>query len=144
MLITLWLSVSFDICALSLIDISFIKVRWKILLIISILIELTIIISANQFQNTFIIWKMKQSFGHLSDRSLSHYLFMRSNILIKRKLLKKRFDCENYFNKFDFLNHFKWSLFSMIIKTLSLSLRIFSIINESSILTFNIIEYAIK
>ena len=50
---------------------------------------------------------MKQSFDYLSDKSLSHYLFMRSNILIKRKSLKKRFDCESYFNKFDSLNHFK-------------------------------------
>ena len=32
---------------------------------------------------------------------------MKSNILIKFKLLKKQFNCENYFNKYDFLNHFK-------------------------------------
>ena len=50
---------------------------------------------------------MKQFFNHLNNKSLSHYLFIRSNILIKRKLSKKRFDCEDYFNKFDLLNHFK-------------------------------------
>ena len=50
---------------------------------------------------------MKQSFDHSNDRLLSHYSFMRSNILIKHKSLKKRSDCEGYFNKFDLLNHFK-------------------------------------
>ena len=50
---------------------------------------------------------MRQSFDYLNDKSLSHYLFMRSNISIKCKSLKKRFDCENYFNKFDSLNYFK-------------------------------------
>ena len=83
---------------------------------------------------------MKQSFDHLSDKLLSHYLFMRSNILIKHKSLKKRSDCENYFNKFDLLNYFKRLLSLRIIKTLSFSLKIFNIINESNTLTFNIIK----
>ena len=69
---------------------------------------------------------------------------MRSNISIKRKLLKKRFGYEIYFNKFDLLNHFKRLLFSTTIKTLSFSLKILNIINELSILTFDIIKYAIK
>ena len=101
-------------------------------------------IFANQSRNTFIIWKIKQSFDHLSDKSLSHYLFIRLNTSIKRKSLKKRFDYKSYFNKFDLLNHFKRLLFSTIIKTLSFSSRIFNIINESNILTFNIIKYEIK
>ena len=87
---------------------------------------------------------MKQSFNHLNDKSLSHYLFMRSNISIKCKSLKKRSDYENYFNKFDPLNHLKRLLFLITIKTLSLLLKIFNIINESSTLTFNIIKYEIK
>ena len=87
---------------------------------------------------------MKQSFDYLSDKLLSHYLFMRSNILIKYKSLKKRSDCENYFNRFDLLNRFKRLLSSIIIKTLSFSLRILNIINELNTLTFNIIKCAIK
>ena len=47
---------------------------------------------------------MKQSLNHSNDKSLSHYLFMRSNISIKRKLSKKRSGYENYF---DLLNYFK-------------------------------------
>ena len=69
---------------------------------------------------------------------------MRSNILIKRKLLKKRSGCEGYFNRFDSLNHFKRLLFSTIIKALSFLLRILNIINELNILTFNIIKYEVK
>ena len=87
---------------------------------------------------------MKQSFDHLSDKLLSHYSFMRSNISIKRKSLKKQFNYESYFNKFDRLNHCKRLLFSTIIKTLSLSLKTLNIINELNILTFNIIEYEVK
>ena len=87
---------------------------------------------------------MKRSFDHSSDKSLSRYLFMRSNTSIQRKLSKKRFDYENYFNRFDLLNYFKRLLFLIIIKTLSLSLKTFNIINELNILTFNIIEYEIK
>ena len=87
---------------------------------------------------------MKQFFDHLSDKSLSHYSFMRSNILIKYKSLKKRFDCKSYFNKFDPLIRFKRLLSSKTIKTLSFSSRILSIINELNTLTFNIIEYEIK
>ena len=87
---------------------------------------------------------MKQFFDYLNDKLLSHCLFMRSNILIKRKLLKKRSDYEGYFNKFDLLNHFKRLLSSIIIKMLSLSLKILNIINEINTLTFNIIKCAIK
>ena len=87
---------------------------------------------------------MKQSFDYLSDKSLSHYLFMRSNILIKHKSLKKRSDCENLFNKFDLLNYFKGLLSLRIIKTLSLLLKTLNIINESNILISNIIKYEIK
>ena len=87
---------------------------------------------------------MKQSFDYLNDKLLSHYLFMRSNILIKHKSLKKRSGCEGYFNKFDLLSHFKRLLSSMIIKTLSFSLKTFNIMNESNISIFNIIEYEIK
>ena len=87
---------------------------------------------------------MRQSFDHLNDKLLSHYLFMKSNISIKRKSLKKRSDCENYFNRFDSLNHFKRLLFSTTIKTLSSSSKILNIINELNTLTFNIIEYEIK
>ena len=50
---------------------------------------------------------MRQSFDYLNDKSLSHYLFMRSNTLIKCKSLKKRFNYEGYFYKFDLLNYFK-------------------------------------
>ena len=87
---------------------------------------------------------MKQSLNYLNDKSLSHYSFMRSNISIKRKLLKKRFDYKNYFNKFDLLNHFKRLLFSITIKALSFSLKIFNIIKELNTLTFNIIKCVIK
>ena len=87
---------------------------------------------------------MKQFSDHLNDKSLSHYLFIRSNISIKRKLSKKRFNCEDYFNKFDLLNHFKRLLSSMTIKTLSLSSKTLNIINELNTLTFNIIKCAIK
>ena len=87
---------------------------------------------------------MRQSFNYLNDKLLSYYLFMRSNISIKRKSSKKRFDYENYFNKFDLLNHFKRLLFSIIIKTLSLLSKTLNIINELNTLIFNIIEYAIK
>ena len=87
---------------------------------------------------------MKRSFDHLNDKSLSHYSFMRLNILIKRKSLKKRFDYENYFNKFDLLIYFKRLLSSTIIKTLSFLLKILNIINELNILTFNIIKCVIK
>ena len=69
---------------------------------------------------------------------------MRSNISIKRKSLKKRFGYEGYFNKFDLLNYFKQLLSSTIIKTLSLFLKIFNIINELNISMFNIIEYKTK
>ena len=103
-----------------------------------------IMISANQPQSTFIIWKMKQSLDHSSDKSLSHYSLMRSNTSIKHKSLKKRSDCEGYFNKFDLLNHFKRSLFSKTIKMLSLSSKTLSIINELNTLTFNIIKYEVK
>ena len=87
---------------------------------------------------------MKQSFDYLNDKLLSHYLFMRSNILIKHKSLKKRSDYEGYFNKFDLLNHFKRLLSSMIIKALSFSLKTLNIINELNISIFNIIEYEVK
>ena len=87
---------------------------------------------------------MKQSHDYLNDKSLSHYLFIRLNISIKRKTLKKRSNCENYFNKFDPLNHFKRLLSLKIIKTLSFSLKTLNIINELNILTFNIIKYEIK
>ena len=50
---------------------------------------------------------MRQSFDHSNDKLLSHYSFMRSNISIKYKSLKKRSGYEDYFNKFDLLNHFK-------------------------------------
>ena len=92
----------------------------------------------------FIIWKTRQSYDHLNDKSLSHYLFIRSNISIKRKSSKKRFDCESYFNKFDSLNYFKRLLSSKTIKPLSFSLKTLNIINELNILTFNIIKYEIK
>ena len=39
---------------------------------------------------------MRQFFDYLNDKSLSHYSFIRSNILIKCKSLKKRFDYESY------------------------------------------------
>ena len=87
---------------------------------------------------------MKQSFNYSNDKSLSHYLFMKSNILIKRKSSKRRSNCENYFNKFDLLNYCKRLLFLIIIKALSFSSKILNIINESNTLTFNIIKYAIK
>ena len=87
---------------------------------------------------------MKQSFNYSSDKSLSHYLIMRLNISIKHRLLKKRSNCENYFNKFDLLNHFKRLLFSTTINALSFLLKFFNIINESSTLTYNIIKYEIK
>ena len=87
---------------------------------------------------------MKQSLNYSNDKSLSHYLFIRSNISIKRKSSKKRSGCEDYFNRFDLLNYFKWLLFSTTIKALSLSLKTFNIINESNTLTFNIIKYEIK
>ena len=87
---------------------------------------------------------MKQSFDHLNDKSLSHYSFMKSNISIKHKSLKKRFGYENYFNKFDLLNYFKWLLSSKTIKALSFSLKTLNIMNELNILTFNIIEYEVK
>ena len=87
---------------------------------------------------------MRQSHDYLNDKSISHYLFMRSNISIKRKLSKKRFDCENYFNRFDSLNYFKRLLSLKTIKALSFLLKTFSIINESNTLIFNIIEYEIK
>ena len=87
---------------------------------------------------------MRQSSDYSNDKSLSHYLFMRSNTSIKRKLLKKRSNCEGYFNKFDFLNHFKRLLSSKTIKTLSFLLKTLNIINELNTLTFNIIEYKIK
>ena len=61
---------------------------------------------------------MRQFFDHLNDKLLSHYSFMRSNISIKHKSLKKRFGCEDYFNKFDSLNYFKRLLFSKTIKAL--------------------------
>ena len=87
---------------------------------------------------------MKQSFNYSSDKSLSHYSFIRSNISIKRKSLSKRSGYENYLNKLDLLNHFKWLLFSIIIKTLSFSLKIFNIIKELSTLILNIIKHVIK
>ena len=87
---------------------------------------------------------MKQSFDHLNDKSLSHYSFIKSNISIKRKSSKRRSNCGNYFNKFDLLNHYKRLLSSTIIKALSFSLKTFNITDELNILTFNIIEYAVK
>ena len=101
-------------------------------------------IPANQSQSTFITWKIKQSLDHLNDESLSHYSFMRSNISIKYKSLKKRIGYEGYFNRFDFLNYFKRLLSSRTIKALSFSLKTLNIINELNTLTFNIIEYEIK
>ena len=87
---------------------------------------------------------MRQSFDYSNDKLLSHYSFMRSNISIKHKPLKKRSGYENYFNRFDLLNHFKRLLSLTIIKTLSFSLKTFNIINELNTLTFNIIKYKIK
>ena len=87
---------------------------------------------------------MRQSFDHSNNKSLSHYSFMRSNISIKYKSLKKRSGCEDYFNKFDLLNYFKRLLFSRTIKALSFLLKILNIMNELNTLTFNIIEYEIK
>ena len=37
---------------------------------------------------------MRLSINYLNDNLLSHYLFMKSNTSIKRKLLKKLFDYE--------------------------------------------------
>ena len=71
---------------------------------------------------------------------LHNVLFIASNVInqVFHLLLS------TYFNKFDLLNHFKRSLSSAIIMTLSLSSRILNIINELNTLTFNIIEYEIK
>ena len=87
---------------------------------------------------------MKQSFDHSNNKSLSYYSFIKSNISIKHKSLKKRSDCESYFNRFDLLNYFKRLLSLRTIKALSFSSKILNIINKSNTLTFNIIEYEIK
>ena len=50
---------------------------------------------------------MRLLFNYLNNKLLSYYLFIKLNISSKLKLLKKQYNFENYYNKFDLLNHSK-------------------------------------